>query len=68
MEQHDTEGICLNLVGLKDRGASQFTSTVSNAQCMSRGYVNSTGLICFMLLCRILFLIFFGVDGFLDGA
>ena len=32
--------IFLNLVGLKDRGASQFTSTVSNAQCLSPGCVN----------------------------
>ena len=54
-EEHDTEGICLNLVGLEDRGALQFSSTVSNAQCMSRGYVNSSGLMCFMLICRNLF-------------
>ena len=32
MGEHDTKAICLNLVGLEDRGASQFTSSVSNAQ------------------------------------
>ena len=49
MGEHDTKGICLNLVGLEDRGASQFTSSVSNAQCMN---VKSTGLFCFSLICH----------------